>query len=84
MLVPAHRETSSLGSEPAYQPLAPKAIYGCWGPLPKIDYYSFNLGHPSRDTKKCHATRIEEDPKATQNIQCLRVALIQTKQQFPQ
>ena len=68
MLVPARRETSSLGSEPAYQPLVPKAIYGCWGPLPKIDYYSLNLGCPPRDAKKCHATRVEEDPKVTQNI----------------
>ena len=86
--MPAHRETSSLGSEPAYQPLAPKAIYGYWGPLPKIDYYSLNLGCPPRDAKKCHATGVEEDPKATQNIRCLRrgggAALIQTKQQFPQ
>ena len=36
----------------------------------------------------CHATRIEEDPKATRDIRCLQqggvVALIQTKQQFPQ
>ena len=36
----------------------------------------------------CHATGIEEDPKVTQDIRCLRrgggVALIQTKQQFPQ
>ena len=88
MLVPAHRETSSLGSEPAYQPLVPKAIYGHWGPLLNIDYYSLNLGHPARDAKKCHATGVGEDPKATQDIQCLRqggrVALIQTKQQFPQ
>ena len=86
--MPACRETSSLGSELAYQPLAPKAIYGHWGPLSKIDYYSLNLGHPPRDAKKCHATRVEEDPKVTQNIQCLQrgggVALIQTKQQFPQ
>ena len=88
MLVPAHRETSSLGSKPAYQPLAPKAIYGCWGPLPKIDYYSLNLSHPPRGTKKCRAIRVEEDPKVTQNIRCLqqegRAALIQTEQQFPQ
>ena len=86
VLVPACRETSSLGSEPAYQPLAPKAIYGHWGPLPKINCYSLNLGHPPM--VKCHATGIEEDPKATQDIQCLqrggRAALIQTKQQFPQ
>ena len=83
MLVPARREMSSLGSELAYQPLAPNAIYGCWGPLPKIDYYSLNLGRPPRDAKKCRATRVEENPKATQDIQCLRqgggVALIQTK-----
>ena len=88
MLVPACRETSSLGSEPTYQPLAPKAIYGHWGPLPKINCYSLNLGHPPRDAKKCHATGIEEDPKATQDIRCLwrggGAALIQTKQQFPQ
>ena len=88
MLVPTPRETSSLGSEPAYQPLVPKAIYGHWGPLPKIDYYSLNLGRPPRDAKKCHATRVEEDPKVTQDIGCLQrgggVALIQTKQQFPQ
>ena len=88
VLVPACRETSSLGSEPAYQPLAPKAIYGRWGPLPKINCYSLNLGRPPRDTKKCHATGIEEDPKVTQDIQCLwwggGAALIQTKQQFPQ
>ena len=36
----------------------------------------------------CRATGIEEDPKATQDIRCLRqgggAALIQTKQQFPQ
>ena len=36
----------------------------------------------------CHATRVEEDPKATQDIGCLQqgggAALIQTKQQFPQ
>ena len=68
MLVPARRETSSLGSKPAYQSLAPKAIYGHRGPLPKIDYYSLNLGRPPRDAKKCHATGVEEDPKATQNI----------------
>ena len=72
MLVPAHRETSSLGSEPAYQPLAPKAIYGHWEPLPKNDYYSLNLGHQPRDAKKCHATGVEEDPKVTQDIQCLQ------------
>ena len=87
VLVPAHRETSSLGSEPAYQPLAPKAIYGHWGPLPKINCYSLNLGHPPRDAKKCRATKIEEDPKVTQGIRCLwqggRATLIQTKQ-FPQ
>ena len=71
VLVPAHRETSSLGSELAYQPLVPKAIYGHWGPLPKIDYYSLNLGRLPRDAKKCHATGMEEDPKATQDIQCL-------------
>ena len=68
VLVPTRRETSSLGSEPAYQPLAPKAIYGCWEPLPKIDYYSLNPSGPPRDAKKCHATGIEEDPKATQEI----------------
>ena len=88
MLVPAHRETSYLGSKLAYQPLAPKAIYGHWGPLPKIDYYSLNLSHPPRDAKKCHATRVEEESKVTQDIRCLRqgggAALIQTKQQFPQ
>ena len=71
MLVPAHRATCSPGNEPAYQPLAPKAIYGHWGPLPKINYYSSNLGHPPRDTKKCRATRIEEDPKVTLDIRCL-------------
>ena len=79
-LVPAHRETCSPGNEPTYQPLAPKAINGRWGPLPKINYYESNLGHPPRDTKKCHATRMEEDPKGTLAIQCLqqggRVALI--------
>ena len=36
----------------------------------------------------CHATGVEEDPKATQDIRCLwrggGAALIQTKQQFPQ
>ena len=83
MLVPAHREMSSLGSEPACQPLVPKAIYGHWGPLPKIDYYSLNLGRSPRDAKKCHATGVEEDPKVTQDIQCLwrggGAALIQTK-----
>ena len=88
VLVPACRETSSLGSEPAYQPLAPKAIYGHWGPLPKINCYSLNLSRPTRDTKKCCTTGIEEDPKVTQDIRCLRqgggVALIQTKQQSPQ
>ena len=88
MLVPAHRETSSLGRKPACQPLAPKAIYGCWRSLPESDCYSLNLGRPPRDAKKCHATRVEEDPMATQDIQCLwrggGVALIQTKQQFPQ
>ena len=68
MLVPAHRETSSLGSELAYQPLVPKAIYGRWEPLSKIDYYSLNLSCPPRDAKKCHATRVEEDPKVTQDI----------------
>ena len=72
MLVPAHRETCSPGNEPAYQPLAPKAINGHWGPLPKINYYSSNLGRPPRDAKKCHATGIEEDPKVTLDIQCLR------------
>ena len=88
VLVSTRRETSSLGSEPAYQPLAPKAIYGRWGPLPKINCYSLTLGRPPRGTKKCHATRVEEDPKVTQDIRCLRrgggAALIQTKQQFPQ
>ena len=68
MLVPSHRETSSLGSELAYQPFAPKAIYGHWGPLPKIDYYSLNLSCLPRDAKKCHATGVEEDPKVTQDI----------------
>ena len=68
MLVPAHRETSSLGSKPAYQPLAPKAIYDHQGPLPKIDYNSLNLGRPPRDAKKCRATGVEEDPKVTQDI----------------
>ena len=72
MLVPAHRETCSPGNEPAYQPLAPKAINGCWGPLPKINYYGSNLGYPHRDAKKCHATRMEEDTKVTLDIQCLR------------
>ena len=72
VLVPAHRETSSLGNEPAYQPLAPKAIYGHWGPLPKINCYSLNLSRPPRDTKKCRVTKIEEDPKVTQDIRCLR------------
>ena len=80
VLVPACRETGSLGNEPAYQPLAPKAIYGCQGPLPKINCYSLNLSRPPRDAKKCHATRIEEDPKVTQDIRCLqrggRAALI--------
>ena len=71
-LLSAHRETCSPGNEPAYQPLAPKAIYGYWGPLPKINYYSSNLGCPPRDTKKCHATRIEEDPKVILDIRCLR------------
>ena len=68
VLVPARRETSSLGSEPAYQPLVPKAIYGHWGPLPKINCYSLNLSCPPRDAKKCCATGIEEDPKVTQDI----------------
>ena len=88
VLVPAHRETSSLGSKPASQPFAPKAIYGHWGPLPKINCYSLNLSCPPSEAKKCRATGIEEDPKATQDIRCLQrgggVALIQTKQQFPQ
>ena len=83
MLVPAHTETCSPGSEPAYQPLAPKAIYGCWGPLPKINYYSSNLGRPPMDAKKCHATGVEEGPKVTLDIRCLQrgggAALIQTK-----
>ena len=86
MLVPAHREMSSVGSEPAYQPLVSKAIYDHWGPLPKIDYYSLNLSCPPRDTKKCHATGVEEDPKVTQDIQCLRrgggVALIRLNNNF--
>ena len=68
VLVPACREMFSLGSKPAYQPLVPKAIYGDWGPLPKINCYSLNLGCLPRDAKKCHATRIEEDPKVTQDI----------------
>ena len=70
--MPAHRETCSPGNEPACQPLTPKAINGHWGPLPKINYYSSNLGHPPRDTKKCHATGIEDDPKATLDIPCLQ------------
>ena len=78
--MPAHRETCSPGNEPAYQPLAPKAINGCWGPLPKINYYDSNLGHPPRDAKKCHANGMENDSKATLDIQCLQqgggVALI--------
>ena len=72
VLVPACRETSSLGSEPAYQPLAPKAIYGRWGPLPKTNCYSLNLGRQPRDAKKCRTTGIEEDRKVTQDIRCLR------------
>ena len=78
--MPAHRETCSPGNEPTYQPLAPKAINGCWGPLPKINYYDSNLGRQPRDAKKCRATRMEEDPKVTLDIQCLqqggRAALI--------
>ena len=78
--MPAHRETCSPGNKPAYQPLAPKAINGHWGPLPKINYYGSNLGRPPRDAKKCRATGIEDDPKVTLDIQCLRrggrVALI--------
>ena len=70
--MPAHRETCSPGYEQTYQPLAPKAINGLWGPLPKINYYDSNLSHPPRDTKKCHATRMEEDPKVTLDIQCLQ------------
>ena len=70
--MPAHRETCSPGNEPTYQPLAPKAINGHWGPLPKINYYDSNLGHPPRDAKKCRATGMEEDPKVTLDIQCLR------------
>ena len=69
--MPAHRETRSPGYEPTYQPLAPKVINGRWGPLPKINYYDSNLGHPPRDAKKCHATGMEEDPKVTLDIQCL-------------
>ena len=80
MLVPALRETCSPGNEPAYQPLAPKAINGHWGPLPKINYYNSNLSCPPRDAKKCHATGMEENPKVTLDIQCLQrgggVALI--------
>ena len=72
MLVPAHRETCSPGNKPAYQPLAPKAINGHWGPLPKINYYGSNLSCRPRDTKKCCATGMEEDPKGTLDIQCLR------------
>ena len=71
MLVPAHRETCSPGNEPAYQPLAPKDINGRWGPLPKMNYYNSNLSRPPRDAKKCRATGIEDDPKATLEIQCL-------------
>ena len=77
--MPAHRETCPPGNEPTYQPLASKAINGSWGPLPKINYYDSNLGRPPRDTKKCRATGMEEDPKVTLDIQCLqqggRVAL---------
>ena len=69
--MPAHKETHSPGYEPTYQPLAPKVINGRWGSLPKINYYDSNLGCPPRDTKKCHATRMEEDPKVTLDIQCL-------------
>ena len=70
--MPAHRETCSPGYEPTYQPLAPKVINGRWGPLPKINYYDSNLGCPPRDAKKCRATGMEEDPKVTLDIQCLR------------
>ena len=70
--MPAHRENCSPGNEPAYWPLAPNAINGRWGPLPKINYYSSNLGLPPRDAKKCLATGIEEDPKVTLDIRCLR------------
>ena len=70
--MPAHRETCSPGNEPAYQPLAPKAINDCWGPLPKINYYDSNLSCPPRDAKKYHATGVEDDPKVTLDIQCLQ------------
>ena len=50
----------------------PKAINGRWGPLPKINYHTSNLGRPPRDTKKCHATGMEEDPEVTLDIHCLR------------
>ena len=36
VLVPACRETSSLGSEPAYQPLVPKAIMAAGGLYQKL------------------------------------------------
>ena len=70
--MPAHRETRSPDYEPTYQPLAPKVINGRWGPLPKINYYDPNLSRPPRDAKKCRATGMEEDPKVTLDIQCLR------------
>ena len=44
------------------------------------------LDHPPRDTKKCHATGMEEDPGVTLDIHCLRqgggVALTSTNNYF--
>ena len=57
--------------------MAAKSLYQ------KLIIKCLNFGRPPRNTKKCHATGVEEDPMATQNIQCLQrgggMALIQTK-----
>ena len=80
--MPAHRETTSPGNEPAYSHLHPRQFMATGGLYQKLILNSLNLGHPPRDAKKCHATRVEEDPMVTQNIGCLQrgggAALIQT------
>ena len=57
--------------------MAAKSLYQ------KLIIKCLNFSRPPRDAKKCRATRVEEDPTATQNIRCLRrgggAALIQTK-----
>ena len=66
--MPAHREMTSPGNEPAYSHLHSRQFMATEGLNQKLILNSLNLSRPPRDTKKCHATGVEEDPMATQNI----------------